>query len=57
MSLSIIDRVTRFEKYAFADNSRAKVNPVEELSLIFSFNSEENILKAFVQSLKGILAI
>ena len=48
--------ILKFERYDFVVNSNAKVNPVVEFSLILSFTRAENILKAFVQSLKGILA-
>ncbi len=46
----------RFKRYDFTVNSSAKVNPIVESSLILFFKLAENILNAFVQSLKGILA-
>ena len=45
------------EEYDFITNSNAKVNPTLDSKLILFFNFAENILNAFVQSLKGILAI
>ena len=48
--------ILRFKRYDFTVNSSAKVNPAVESSLILFFKLYENILKAFVQSLKGILA-
>mgnify|MGYP000962204334 CR=1 FL=1 len=51
-----LDLVQFNKKYDFVVNSNAKVNPVVESSLILSFNPTENILKALVQSLKGIPA-
>ena len=51
-----ISVILRFRRYDLDVSSSANVNPVVESSLILSFKLAENILNAFVQSLKGILA-
>jgi len=48
--------IVKFKRYDFAVNSNAKVNPVVDSNLILFFRAAENILNAFVQSLKGIRA-
>ena len=48
--------ILKSKRYDFVVSSSAKVKPAVDSSLILFFKLAENILKAFVQSLKGILA-
>ena len=50
-----ISMILSFKRYDFVVSSNAYVNPVVDSSLILFLTLAENILKAFVQSLKGIL--
>ena len=51
-----ISIIFNFKKYDFATNSNAKVKPIVESNFILFATLPQNILKALVQSLTGILA-